>query len=58
MTETQQPNKIKKQLWVIIGLAILVIILTLVWYFGMTLPAQEVALKAPENFDPWIRNHK
>ncbi len=58
MTETQQPDTTKKQLWVIIGLAILVIALTLVWYFGIALPGHEAALKAPQNFDPWVRNNK
>ena len=49
MTETQQPDAKKKQMWIIAGVAIVVIAIVLGWYFGIFVPGQEAAFLPPAN---------
>ncbi len=49
MAEVKQPDAKKKQMWIIEGVAIVVIAIALAWYFGMVVPGQEDALLAPAN---------
>lgn len=49
MTETQQLDAKKKQMWIIAGVAIVVIAIVLGWYFGIVVPGKEDALLAPQN---------
>jgi len=48
MTETQQPDALKKLVIFMIALAILGTIIALTWYFAVELPIQQ-ALQAPIN---------
>jgi len=49
MTDTQQPDALKKLLVFIIALAILATIIAIAWNFAVDLPQQPKTLQAPAN---------